>query len=284
MSLDLSLVYPATGQQVRVVGTPDAPEWVASDVCAILGIKRPADTVAKTIPEEERGVGTIHTPGGAQPMLTLKEPGLYRFIFRSNKAGAEAFRRWVFHDVLPSIRQHGAYVAPGAAAGPTGAKALLAMVQQLVDLEAAAAEQHRKLEELGTRTARIEARATAAEADLRGLPPAPVPAPAKSWRAVLNERVRSWAIQHDGAYQEAWRTLRKELRYRASFDAEARARHSNRHWLDEVELAGLMPTLYAIACEVLTAAPHPARRVEAVSTATVAFPPVDAVIDLRRPS
>ena len=44
-------------------------------------------------------------------MLALTEPGLYRLIFRSNKRIAERFRRWVFHEVLPSIRKTGSYSA-----------------------------------------------------------------------------------------------------------------------------------------------------------------------------
>ena len=44
-------------------------------------------------------------------MLTVTEAGLYRLIFKSRKPVAKRFQRWVFHDVLPAIRQAGSYSA-----------------------------------------------------------------------------------------------------------------------------------------------------------------------------
>jgi prophage antirepressor-like protein len=41
--------------------------------------------------------------------LWLREPGLYRLIFKSTKPEAERFRRWVTHEVLPSLRKTGSY-------------------------------------------------------------------------------------------------------------------------------------------------------------------------------
>lgn len=42
-------------------------------------------------------------------MTVVSEPGLYSLIFRSRKPEAKAFKRWVTHEVLPSIRRHGVY-------------------------------------------------------------------------------------------------------------------------------------------------------------------------------
>jgi len=42
-------------------------------------------------------------------MLVVYEPGLYRLIFKSRKPVAERFRKWVFSEVLPSIRKTGSY-------------------------------------------------------------------------------------------------------------------------------------------------------------------------------
>lgn len=89
------------------------PWWVLADVCDALGISNGRD-LASRIPDEEKGVGKTDTLGGAQDALTISEPGLYRVIFRSNKPAAEKFRRWVFHEVLPSIRTTGGYQAAAA--------------------------------------------------------------------------------------------------------------------------------------------------------------------------
>ena len=42
----------------------------------------------------------------------ISEGNLYRLICRSKLESAERFEYWVFEDVLPSIRKHGAYISP----------------------------------------------------------------------------------------------------------------------------------------------------------------------------
>ena len=42
----------------------------------------------------------------------ISEGNLYRLICRSKLESAERFEYWVFEDVLPSIRKHGAYIVP----------------------------------------------------------------------------------------------------------------------------------------------------------------------------
>ena len=54
----------------------------------------------------------MSTLGGEQEMTIVNEPGLYSLILRSRKAEAKAFKRWVTHEVLPSIRKTGAYLSP----------------------------------------------------------------------------------------------------------------------------------------------------------------------------
>ena len=44
-------------------------------------------------------------------MTTVSEAGLYKLIMRSRKENAKPFQRWVTHEVLPTIRKHGAYMS-----------------------------------------------------------------------------------------------------------------------------------------------------------------------------
>ncbi|MGH2416380.1 MAG: BRO-N domain-containing protein, partial [Microcystaceae cyanobacterium] len=104
-------VFTFENQQVRFVGTIEKPEWIAQDVCHVLGIKRTSDAISP-FENDEKGAVTIRTPGGDQEMLTVTEPGLYRLIFKSRKPVAKRFQRWVFHEVLPSIRKTGSYTLP----------------------------------------------------------------------------------------------------------------------------------------------------------------------------
>lgn len=96
-------------QGLRVVGSPEAPWFVAKDVCDVLEIQNHRDTLAKMLDEDEKGVDTIYTLGGAQDMLTVNESGLYCLIFRSRKPAARVFRKWVTAEVLPAIRRTGRY-------------------------------------------------------------------------------------------------------------------------------------------------------------------------------
>lgn len=100
------------GHEIRVVGTADAPEWVAQDVCDALGI-RSARSALRKFSDDQKGVHSVHTLGGEQDMLTVTEAGLYRLVFRSSRPEAERFQRWVFHEVLPAIRRTGTYAAQG---------------------------------------------------------------------------------------------------------------------------------------------------------------------------
>lgn len=59
--------------------------------------------------DDEKGVRKVYTLGGEQELLTVNEPGLYTLIIRSNKPEAKNFKRWITHEVLPSIRKTGKY-------------------------------------------------------------------------------------------------------------------------------------------------------------------------------
>lgn len=96
------------GQEVRFVGTWDKPEWIAQDVCDVLS-NGLASNALRDFDEDEKGMCTIHTPGGSQEMLTVREPGLYRLIFKSRKPTAKRFKRWICHDVIPALRKTGTY-------------------------------------------------------------------------------------------------------------------------------------------------------------------------------
>lgn len=98
-------------QQVRIIQQDGEPWFVAKDVCDVLGIRNSRDAIS-TLMSDEKGVGTTDTLGGKQEVVLVNEPGVYRLVFRSRKREAEKFKRWVFHEVLPSIRRTGAYVAP----------------------------------------------------------------------------------------------------------------------------------------------------------------------------
>jgi len=98
-------------KQVRVLEKNNEPWFVAKDVCDVLEIKNNRDAVNR-LDEDEKDVASTDTLGGSQSLTVINEPGLYTLILGSRKVEAKAFKRWVTHEVIPSIRKHGAYMTP----------------------------------------------------------------------------------------------------------------------------------------------------------------------------
>jgi len=94
--------------RVRVIMRCSDPWFVAKDACTCLEIANVSDACSR-LDEDERGIVLTDTPSGKQEMLIVSEPGLYSLIGSSKKPEAKAFKRWVNHEVLPSIRKTGGY-------------------------------------------------------------------------------------------------------------------------------------------------------------------------------
>jgi anti-repressor protein len=97
------------GWDVRAVVIENDPWFVAVDVCNVLGLGNPTEAVRPLDFDEK---STLRISEGGPEANIVNEAGLYTFIIRSNKSEAKAFRKWITHDVLPSIRKHGIYATP----------------------------------------------------------------------------------------------------------------------------------------------------------------------------
>lgn len=71
-----------------------------------------ANAVANHVDEEDKGVTEMMTPGGRQKIIIINESGLYSLVLSSKLPSAKEFKRWITHEVIPAIRQHGAYMTP----------------------------------------------------------------------------------------------------------------------------------------------------------------------------
>lgn len=81
--------------------------FASSDVAKALGYVN----YQKAIRTHCKGVTEMVTPsnGGEQVVKFIKEPDVYRLIMKSKLPSAQEFERWVFEDVLPSLRKYGMY-------------------------------------------------------------------------------------------------------------------------------------------------------------------------------
>lgn len=96
--------------EVRTLEENGSVLFCGSDVAVALGYAKPRNAIGTHCKGAlKRG---ILTAGGNQEMTFIPEGDVYRLIARSKLPSAEQFERWVFDEVLPSIRKHGAYMTP----------------------------------------------------------------------------------------------------------------------------------------------------------------------------
>lgn len=95
--------------EVRTVEIDRKPYFVANDVARALGYKRPADAVTAHCKGSVKH--RYLTDGGEQELKVIPEGDIYRLTVRSKLPSAERFERWVFDEVIPSIRKNGGYIA-----------------------------------------------------------------------------------------------------------------------------------------------------------------------------
>ena len=106
---DLQIFENKDFGKVRTVTLNGAPWFVAADVCRALDIANSRDAV-KRLDDDERGVVSTDTLGGVQEMTVVNESGLYSLVLGSRKPEAKQFKRWITHEVIPTIRKTGGYV------------------------------------------------------------------------------------------------------------------------------------------------------------------------------
>lgn len=94
--------------QVRIVPVEGELMFVAKDVCDCLEITKHRDAISR-LDSDERGSVKLDTPGGKQDVAAINEYGLYNLVLSSRKPEAKEFKRWITHDVIPSIRKTGSY-------------------------------------------------------------------------------------------------------------------------------------------------------------------------------
>ena len=98
--------------RVRSVLKDGAPWFVAVDVCKALGLNQVTRAMSR-LDSDEGGLLEVPHPQNADKTIEINavsEAGLYHLILCSKKPEARAFKRWITHEVIPSIRKHGAYM------------------------------------------------------------------------------------------------------------------------------------------------------------------------------
>lgn len=116
--------------QIRTINQNNELWFIASDICKALDLSNPTMAMER-LDEDEKSKLNLGLSGGATNCVN--EFGLYNLVLASRKQGAKDFKRWITHEVIPSIRKTGGYIAGQEQMSDTElmAKALLVAQKQI---------------------------------------------------------------------------------------------------------------------------------------------------------
>ena len=99
--------------EIRVMEQQGEPWFSALDVCKALDIGNPSQALTRLDDDEKTTtlISNEAAASGMSQMAFVNEPGLYSLVLGSRKPEAKAFKRWITHEVIPSIRRNGGYIA-----------------------------------------------------------------------------------------------------------------------------------------------------------------------------
>ena len=221
---------------VRTMRINGEPWFVAADVCKALEISNPTMALDRLDPDEKMTLslteGHSGQRGGAQQVNIVNEPGLYVLIIGSRKPEAKAFKRWITHEVIPTIRKTGGYILNADKMADTyldgyddeTKAALSVLLRSLKKSQDANIKLQREVDVLTKQTRTYEP------------------------RAVVNALVRSFAFYClDSDFKKAFHLFYKELYYKKHIALNMRLgtgsllnRVRDDEWNDVVEVAVAM--------------------------------------------
>ena len=109
---DIQIFKNADFGEVRTLTIGNGPYFVGKDVASILGYAKPENAIANHVDDEDKTSTLIQGSGSnyKSKTIVINESGLYSLILSSKLPNARKFKRWVTNEVLPSIRENGAYM------------------------------------------------------------------------------------------------------------------------------------------------------------------------------
>ena len=108
---NLQIFRSAAFGSIRTIEQDGKVLFCGRDIATALGYANPN----KALSDHCKGVPIrypLQTPGGMQEIRFITEGDVYRLITHSRLPAAEQFERWVFDEVLPTIRRTGGYTMP----------------------------------------------------------------------------------------------------------------------------------------------------------------------------
>ncbi|MFQ8774917.1 MAG: phage antirepressor KilAC domain-containing protein [Finegoldia magna] len=107
---DLQIFKNSEFGEIRTVTKNNEPWFIATDVCSALDISNTSQALTR-LDDDEKNTIILNEGIGNPNKSIVSEYGLYNLILASRKKEAKKFKRWITHEVIPSIRKHGAYMS-----------------------------------------------------------------------------------------------------------------------------------------------------------------------------
>ena len=112
MNNELQIFNNSDFGNIRVVENGGEPWFVGKDIAEALAYKDTSDALKRHVDNDDKLTRRFTDSGQSREMYIINESGVYSLIFGSKLPQAKAFKRWVTHEVLPTIRKTGSYKTP----------------------------------------------------------------------------------------------------------------------------------------------------------------------------
>jgi prophage antirepressor-like protein len=223
--------FDYNGKELRIVLDGQGNElFVAKDVCAILEIKNVSHACSRLDEDEKTTIAFNDSrPGyGAQSLLYVTLPGLFKLTFRSTKKEAKDLYRKVTHEILPAIHKTGSYSEKGMTPSVPPLSQIEILKQSLSIIES----HEQRLQVLELRQQSI----------VEVLPTVQQITP----RLQISKIARAFADKHTLEYRKVFNDLYREFKYRYSVDLKAIAEHKKTSPMQIAEEQGKINQLLSL--------------------------------------
>lgn len=202
--------------EIRTIENESGVWFVAADVCKALEIADTGRAIERLDSDESTRIEIDHPQsiGKKLTVWAVNEYGLYGLVLGSRKKEAKEFKRWIKHDVLPSIRKTGSYVDPKASVPTVRMSDALAAMANVARL---AEDNQRRLDAIETSAKELDSKLTGVVDTLT----APT-ADSDVWQTETRKTVTKLIQDNKLSYQAYWADLYERLELRAGVNLETR--------------------------------------------------------------
>lgn len=197
---------------IRILIDNDEIWFIAVDICKCLEIGNSSQAISKLDTDEKKSLYVKNSGAGNPNKVFVNEAGLYNLILSSRKPEAKEFKRWITHEVIPSIRKHGAYMTPETI------EKVLYNPEFIINLASQLKAEQEKNEALTKENKALLTENDVLSGEIQTY----------DSRKILNALIRALTFRnYNGDYSYAWNSFYKQLKYKYGYDLKIRKGKSN---------------------------------------------------------